>query len=804
MKKSMASIFTFVTLFGNSVYAQDILPRPEPPFKGKIGRTVKESKSDFPKEITPPKDAPNIVLILTDDAGFGASSTFGGPIQTPTFDRLAQNGLRYNKFHTTALCSPTRAALLTGRNHHSVATGVISEMATGYPGYSSLMPKSAGSMAEVLRQHGYSTAWFGKNHNVPDWQSSSVGPFDLWPTSLGFDHFYGFLGGDVHNYAPALYSGTQPIEPHLKNPRYHIENDLADNAIRYIENHAAVAPDKPFFVYYATPSTHAPHHAPKEWIAKFKGKFDQGWDKVREETFARQKKMGVIPADTQLTARPKEIPAWDSLNADQKKVYSRMMEVYAGALAHVDFQIGRVLNAVAEAGKSDNTIVIYIQGDNGASAEGTMQGTTNEVATAANGVTEDIKYLLSMIDELGGPKTYNHYPVGWALAMDTPFQWTKQVASHFGGTRNGMVISWPKRINDKGTLREQFAHVIDIAPTIYEVVGIKAPKELNGVKQKPIEGTSLAYTFNNSKEKSKHTTQYFEMVGNRAIYKDGWVAATTPKRLPWDTVGLSPSPEDFAWELYNVDKDFSESKNLAGENPQKLKELQNIFWREAAKYNVLPLDSSFAERADPAIRPSLTRGRDTFVYHEGAIRIPEGSAPNFKNRSYSITADIEIAKDQKAEGVLATLGGRFGGLGLLMLNGKPMFVHALSNQEQHKYKVISSEVVPSGRHILRFDFAYNGGGIGKGGTGTLYIDGKQVAQGQIPRTVGVRFSLDETFDVGEDTGTPVIEDYANNMPFKFTGTLNKLTVDLKPLPMKEKLAQEQAESQSAQYRTSND
>lgn len=795
MKKNIVAVITFISwlscpfhVFAQKDSNQEILPRPQPPFKGIIKPTAKASTSDFPKQIKAPKDAPNIVLILTDDVGFGASSTFGGPIPTTTFDRLAKNGLRYNKFHTTALCSPTRAALLTGRNHHSVASGVVMEMATGYPGYNSLMPKTAGTIAEVLRQNGYSTAWFGKNHNVPDWQSSSVGPFDLWPTGLGFEHFYGFLGGDVNNYAPALYQGTLPIEPHLNKPNYHVEKDLADNAITYIQRQQSMAPDKPFFLYYATPGTHAPHHVPKEWISKFKGKFDQGWDKVREETFARQKSMGIIPGDTQLTPRPSELPAWANLNADQKKLYSRMMEVYAASLANVDHQIGRVLDAVGKTGKLDNTLVIYIQGDNGASAEGTMQGTTNEIGTATNGVEENLKYLMSMMDELGGPKAYNHYPVAWAHAMNTPFQWTKQVASHFGGTRNGMTITWPKKITNKNQMREQFSHVIDIAPTIYEAVGIKYPTMINGSKQQPLEGSSLAYTFNNGQIKSKHSTQYFEMLGNRAIYHDGWIAATTPLRLPWVTMGASPSPDDFQWELYNVDKDFSEAQNLASSNPQKLKELQGLFMQEAAKYNVLPLDSSAAERFDPSIRPSLNAGRDTFTYYEGAIRIPEGSAPDFKNKSYTIIADIEIPKNAKADGILATIGGRFGGIGLYLENGKPNFVHALSNQEQHKYKVASNQVIPSGRHTVKFEFAYAGGGIGKGGTGTLFVDGKQVAQGPIQATIRSRFSLDETFDVGEDTGTPVVESYAGKMPFKFTGHLHKLTVQLKPSAPKDQLA----------------
>ncbi len=550
------------------------LPQTQPPFRGKIGRTAADSTPDFPKGVTAPQGAPNVLLILTDDVGFGASSTFGGPIQTPNFQRLADNGLRYNMFHTTALCSPTRAALITGRNHHSVASGIITEFATGYPGYNSLVPKSAGSVGAVLRDNGYNTSWFGKMHNVPDWMSSQAGPFDLWPSGLGFEYFYGFLGGDSDQWHPALYENTTPIEPYLGKPDYILDRDLADKAIDWMRMQHALAPDKPWLLYYATGTAHAPHHAPKDWIAKYKGQFDQGWDKVREETLARQIKQGVAPQGTKLTPRPEQIPAWDSLSADQKRLYARMMEVYAGALSHADYQIGRLLDAVEQSGQLDNTLVIFIMGDNGASPEGGLQGTTNEVATAGNGVTESLPYLLSMMDELGGPKTYNHYPVGWAHAMDTPMQWTKQIASHFGGTRNGMVVSWPARIKDKGTIRSQFAHVIDVVPTIYEAAKITPPMMLDGVPQKPIEGISFVYTFEDATVPTRHTTQYFELAGNRAIYRDGWMANTTPLRLPWVTIGSEPNPDDFKWELYNIDKDFSQADNLAESNPEKLKELQ--------------------------------------------------------------------------------------------------------------------------------------------------------------------------------------------------------------------------------------
>ena len=771
---------TLVAFSAISVPAQEVvLPKPEPPFQGKIGRTVKDSTPDFPKRVEAPAGAPNVLLIMTDDVGFGASSTFGGPIQTPNFQRIADSGLRYNMFHTTALCSPTRAALITGRNHHTNASGVITEFATGYPGYNSLVPKSSGSVGEVLKENGFNTSWFGKMHNVPDWMSSQAGPFDLWPSGLGFEYFYGFLGGDSDQWHPALYENTRPIEPYLGNPLYILDRDLADKAISWLRMQHALAPNKPWLLYYATGTAHAPHHAPKEWIAKYRGQFDQGWDKVREETLARQIKLGVVPANTQLTKRPDGIPAWDSLSADQKRLYARMMEVYAGALSHADYQIGRLLDAVQESGQLENTLVIFLMGDNGASAEGTLQGTTNEVATAANSVTESLPYLLSMIDELGGPLTYNHYPVGWAHAMDAPMQWTKQVASHFGGSRNGMVISWPARIKDRGSLRSQFCHVIDIVPTIYEAAGITPPTVMDGVQQKPLEGVSLVYTFDNANAPTRHSTQYFELVGNRAIYKDGWMASTTPLRLPWATIGFEPNPDDFKWELYNINEDFSQANNLAEKNPNKLKELQDAFDVEAKKYNVYPLDSSFASRADPAIRPSLTRGRTEFTYYQGMVRIPEGSAPNFKNKSWAIAAEVTVP-DNLANGVLATIGGRFGGWALLMEGGKPEFVYALSNQPEHKFWIASNQPIPAGNHVVRFEFKYDGGGIGKGATGTLFVDGTAVAEGRIAQTVGVRFSLDETFDVGSDMGTPVVEDYLDKMPFAFTGTLKKFVVVLEP------------------------
>ncbi len=748
-----------------------VLPRPEPPFKGHIGRTAKDSVKDFPQEVQAPKGAPNILLILTDDVGFGASSTFGGPIPCPTFDRLAKNGLRYTQFHTCALCSPTRAVLLAGRNHHSCATGVIMEAGTGFPGYNTLMPKSCGTFAEVLRQNGYNTAWYGKNHNVPDWHSSQAGPFDLWPTGLGFEYFYGFIGGDTSQWAPAIFENIKPIEPPHDDKDYFLDKDMADHAIARIRMLHAVAPQKPWVTYYAPGTAHAPHHAPKEWIAKFKGQFDQGWDKVREETLARQKKLGVVPQDTKLTKRSEGIPAWDSLDAGHKNVAAHMMEVYAAALSHCDYHMGRLVDAIEETGDLDNTLVIYIQGDNGASAEGGPNGLLNEM-TFFNAIPEDFKEVMRRLDELGGPTTFNHYPIGWAHAMDTPFQWAKQVASHFGGTRNGLVISWPKRIKDKGGIRTQFHHVIDIAPTILEAVGLQAPSMLNGVPQKPVEGVSMVYSFDDAKAPSKRRTQYFEMFANRALYSDGWIASTTPPLPPW-AVGKTIDVDDYKWELYDVTKDFSQAENLTAKEPRKLQELQELFWIEAAKYNVLPLDNSKVERADVSNRPSLTRGRTLFTYYPGLTRIPEGTAPDLKNKSFEIAAAVEIPEGG-AEGVLATQGGRFNGWGLYLLRGKPVFHYNLVGV--HRYTVAGPDKLSRGKHTIRVDFKYDGPGVGKGGTASLLVDGKIVAEGKLERTIPFRISADETLDIGEDTGTPVSEDY--HVPFKFTGNLLGVAIKL--------------------------
>jgi arylsulfatase A-like enzyme len=782
--------------------AQEVLPVPPAPFKGQIGLSAKDSKSDFPKPIEAPKKAPNVVLILLDDVGFGASSTFGGPISTPTLDSLAQHGLRYTQFHTTALSSPTRAALLTGRNHHSVHTGVIMEQGTGFPGYDTLMGKDTATIGEVLKQKGWNTAWFGKNHNVPDWQSSQAGPFDLWPTSLGFDYFYGFVGAETSQWRPAAFEGTKPIEPYLGNPDYNFDYDIADKAIQWIHNQHAVAPEKPIFLYYAPGATHSPHQPKKEWIAKYKGQFDQGWDRVREETLARQKKLGLVPENTRLTERSKGIRAWDSFNAEQKQLMTYMMEIYAGYLSQTDYNAGRVLDAIQKIGELDNTVVIYICGDNGASAEGTAIGSLNEIGNF-NGFEQSYTEILKHKDELGTWKTHNHYPIGWAHAMDSPFQWTKQIASHYGGTRNGMVISWPAHMKDQGGIRSQWHHAIDIVPTILEATGQQQPSIVNGVAQKPIEGVSMTYSFDDAKAPSKRATQYFEMFGNRAIYHDGWLACTTPKLAPWEDVGLNPEIarldviSGYKWELYHVADDFSESVNLADKYPDKLHDLQLLFYSEAARYNVLPLDDSKIARMDVSIRPSLTRGRTQFTYYGPVSRIPEGAAPDIKNKSFRITAEVVIPKGNE-QGVVVTQGGLSGGYALLFKDGRPVFHYNAANLLH--YNIAAKDQLPPGRHTVVFDFKYDGGNIGKGGTGTLFVDGKQAAEGRMAATapppahpfstMPARFSFDETFDVGEDTGTPVSLDY--DVPFKFTGTIEKVVINLKPQDTPTKVAADKA------------
>jgi arylsulfatase A-like enzyme len=732
------------------------------------------AKPAYPLGRVAPKGAPNVLLIMTDDVGFAASSAFGGPVPTPTFDRVGADGLRYSRFHTTALCSPTRAALLTGRNAHSVGSGMITELATSDKGYTSVLPQSAATIGEVLRDNGYSTAWLGKNHNTPDWETGPAGPFDRWPTGLGFDYFYGFHGGDTNQWAPALIENTRTVEPPTANPSYILDRDLADHAIDWLNAQRSTNPGKPFLLYYAPGTAHAPHHAPAEWIARFKGKFDAGWDAMREASFARQKAQGVIPADAKLTPRPAEIAAWASLSPDQKRLYARMMEVYAASLAHADAQIGRVIEHLRRSGQLDNTILIYIQGDNGASGEGGVQGTTNEMA-ALNGQKEPLDFALSHIDDLGGPKVFGHYPVGWAWAMNTPFQWTKQVASHFGGTRNGMALSWPGHIADKGAVRPQFGHVIDIAPTLYEAIGIAPPATVAGVRQQPIEGTSLMYTLKSPAAPDRHRTQYFEMFANRAIYHDGWMASTKPKRVPWVFTAEGVDPASFTWELYNIGRDFSQLTDLAAAQPAKLTSMVALFDREARTHNVYPLAATAAERFSSALRPYPLGGLKDFTYYPGPTRYSTGAFPDIRNRSWSLSAAIDVTSSANS-GTIVTQGGYFNGWGLLMRGGKPVFIYRRSNQPADLTEITAPDVLAPGHHNVSVDFAYDGGGPGRGGAVSLKIDGAQAATGRLQRTVPASFTI-EGAAIGHDTGTAISTDCA--VPCRFNGTIASVEIKLR-------------------------
>jgi arylsulfatase A-like enzyme len=750
------------------------LPRPDFRYKGQVGRTYQDSDPPtFPQVVRPPKGAPNVLLILLDDVGFGQFSVFGGGVPSPNMERLAANGLRYTRFHTTALCSPTRAALITGRDHHMAATGVITELATGYDGYTGIIPKSAGTVAEILKQNGYATAWIGKNHNTPAWETSEVGPFDHWPSGLGFDYFYGFNSGDTSQFEPILFENHNRV-PRSNDPNYHISHDLADHAIAWMQREKEIDPARPFFLYVAPSATHAPHMAPKEWIDKFPGQFDMGWDRYREVTMERQKKLGLVPADTKLTPRPESLPAWDSLNSDQKRLYARMMEIFAGFGAQIDYEVGRVLDAVAALPDSGNTLIIYIVGDNGSSAEGGLDGETNENA-AFNGVLETWQSNLKRIDELGGPKYYNHFPAGWAWAMDTPLQWTKQVASHFGGTRNPLIISWPAKITEKGGVRTQFHHVMDIMPTILEAANIEAPEVLNGTPQKPIEGVSMVYTFNDAKAPDRRKMQIFELVSNRGMYQNGWMASSL-SFIPWAPVRTGFDPDKAKWELYHIDQDFSQADDLATKNPEKLKELEDLWWAEAARENILPLDWRALERLSDQLtgRPSLTAGRTTFVYDTPLVALPEGSAPDLKNKSFTITAEAEIPGDG-GDGMIFTQGGITAGWGFYLQKGKLVGVHNYIGLE--RYRVVSTENVPTGKATLVFDFKYDGGGMGKGGTITLLANGKNIGEGRAEKTAGIKYSLYEGQDIGQDSGSPV--DFTYTPPFPFTGQLHKVTVELK-------------------------
>jgi len=737
---------------------------------------AKDVKTPPPRqESTAPAGAPNVVVILIDDLGFGATETFGGPLKTPTLDRLAKGGLRYNSFHTTALCSPTRAALKSGRNHHTANMGFITEMATGLPGATGEIPNRVAPLAEILRHNGYSTAAFGKWHETAVWETSVSGPFDRWPTRQGFDKFYGFIGGEANQWAPYLHDGVARVE--LPNdPNYILNTDMANQAVAWLKFQKAMTPDKPLFIYYAPGAVHAPHHVPQEWIARWKGKFDGGWDKLREETLARQLKMGIVPPGTKLAPKPKAIKDWDALSADERRLFARQAEVFAAFLEHTDHEIGRVVQALEDVGQLDNTLIFYIAGDNGTSAEGGMVGMFNEM-TYFNGVTEKVENLLKVMDQWGGPETYPHMAAGWAVALDTPFQWTKQVASDFGGTRVGMVAHWPKRIRAKGEIRPQFSHVIDIAPTVLEAAGLPEPKIVNGTPQIPMAGKSLVYTFDDPKAKERRTTQYFEIAGNRAIYKDSWFARTIHK-APWESLPRRAIDDNSAWELFDSRTDFSLSTDLASQNPGKLKELQAAFLEEARKYNVTPLDDRVFERVDGARvgRPDLMGERKSITVAEGMAGMMESTFLNVKNRSKTITAEI-VVPEKGAHGIILAQAGRFGGWALYAKDGVPAYDYNFLGLQ--RTTIAGTQPLPPGKHTVRLDFAYDGGGPGKGGVGTLFVDDTKVAEGRIENTQAGIFSADETADVGIDLGTPVVETIGAEAKSRFTGRIPKVTVEVK-------------------------
>jgi arylsulfatase A-like enzyme len=749
--------------------APEVLPRPVPPYQGTLGRTLEASS---PAQYAPlpkaPKGAPNILLILTDDVGFGASSTFGGPVPTATFDRLAANGERYNAFHTTALCAPTRAALLTGRNPHKVGFGTITEMGTGYPGYNTILPKSAATIGEVLRQNGYATAWFGKNHNTPEWEQSAVGPFDRWPDGLGFDYFYGFMGGATSQYNPALFENRTPVERPANDTGYILDRDLADHAVGWLKTVNAAQPDKPVLLYYAPGTSHSPHHAPRDWIARFKGKFDKGWDKMREESLARQIRLGVVPKGTKLTPRPASIPAWTSLSADQKRLYAHMMEVYAAALAHADHQMGRLLEELKAQGRLENTLVIYIQGDNGGSGEGGPAGSINDVASI-NGFRADLPTMLKAMDRLGGPDFYNNYPVGWAWAMNTPFQWTKQVASHLGGVRNGMVISWPGHMKAPGGVRPQFHHIVDIAPTLYQAAGITPPSHVNGVDQIPLDGVSMLYSLTAPDAPSHRTHQLFELQGNAALYADGWWANSKPTRAPWDFAGPGGLPTEGQWELYDIAKDFSQSTDLAARHPERLKTMQDHFWKEAAKGQVLPIDNRSFARWNTANRPSLLGDRTRFSFSPSSRRITGGAFPDLSGRSWQVTARIEIARVD-VDGTIVMNGSNSAGWTLALDAGRPVFAYKASDAPDDLTRIAGTASLAPGRHDLRVLFETDtprGPGLAR-----LMVDGQSVGEAVIPHVVPVLLPDNATVGWSFDR----IDATTPSTPF--SGKVGEVTVEL--------------------------
>jgi arylsulfatase A-like enzyme len=754
------------------ISARQTLPIPQAREKLPTPLDARDGHAPPIRPLRAPQGAPNIVVVLIDDMGFGASSAYGGPCAMPVAERLAKNGLTYTRFHTTALCSPTRQAMLTGRNHHSVNMGSISELATSFRGYSSVRPDSAATIAQTLKLNGYNTAAFGKMHQTPVWETSASGPFDRWPVGDGFERFYGFLGGETNQWEPTLFEGTTPVPPPT-DPDYHFSEDITTRAIAFVREQKAMTPDKPFFLYLSFGAVHAPHHVPKPWIEKYRGKFDKGWDAQREQTFARQKELGVIPQDCALTERPKEIAAWNTLSADQKTVATRLMEIYAGFAEQTDAEVGRMVDALQSMGVLDNTLFLYILGDNGASAEGGPDGSFNEISIF-NGVTETADEILPHLDELGGPMAYNHYPVGWAHAMDCPYQWTKQVASHWGGTRNGMIVHWPAGIKAKGEIRNQWCHVIDIAPTLLEAAKLPPPEFVDGIQQQPIEGVSIAYSFDDANAAERHTTQYFEMFCNRGIYHDGWTACTRHS-TPWLVTAALPKFEDDVWELFAPD-DWSQARNIAAENPGKLKELQQLFLIEGAKYNVFPLDDRRVERFNPEIagRPDLLVGRTSMTLYPGMSHMNENTVLNVKNKSYVLTAEVTVPNDT-ASGAIIVQGGRFAGWCLYLKGGVPAHCYNYLGVE-HVY-ARGSQKLAQGRHTLRYQFVYDGGGVGKGGMGTLFVDGQKAAEARLERTIPFIFSGDDFMDVGEDLGAPVTEDYETPHG-RFTGEIAWVRIDI--------------------------
>jgi arylsulfatase A-like enzyme len=767
---AIASLICSACIIVTPSYAQTQLPQPDPAFKGKIGETYKDSTPNFPTPFKAAKGSPNVLLILLDDVGFGMCSTYGGPVPTPHLDKLASNGLKYNRFHTTALCSPTRGALLAGRNHHSIATGVIIEMGTGYPGYTGVLPKSTALVSQMLRDNGYATGMFGKWHNTPEPDISPAGPFDRWPTGLGFDYFYGFNQGETHQFYPVIYRNTSWI-PQPKTPEqgYHFTADMTDEAIAWTRNIRAADPDKPWFNYFSTSGIHAPHHATKEWLAKFIGKFDHGWDKQRELTHAKQLEMGIIPQGTILTPRPKDVPSWDSQSADAKKVYTRLMENYAAYMAYTDYEVGRLVESLRESGELDNTLLMYVVGDNGASAEGGLEGTFSEIASLL-GLQLGLESSLKRIDEIGGPESEPHVPVGWAWAMNAPFQWTKQVASHFGGTRNPMVVHWPKGIKSKGEMRDQFHHVIDVVPTILEACKIPEPKVVNGIAQKPIEGVSMLYSFDDSKAKDRRLTQYFELLANRAIYHDGWVACSK-YGLPWETAGRGDGFITAPWELYNVNDDFSQAVDLATKYPDKLNELKGKFLEEAQKYDVLPLDSRFSERFDPKLRMA-GEPKKSWTYFGNNVLLPEPIGPQLFPRAHTITAELNIPKNG-AEGVVACVGAFSAGWSLYVDGQKPIFRYTFFDVAD--VTVSGTEKLPQGKVVVKSEFTPDGNQAG-GGTIKLSVNGKPAGEGKLTRSA-FRHGL-EPFEIGRDSITPVDPAYQGKGSYPFTGTIEKVQFDL--------------------------